>query len=302
MLNTLPPSTRVIAPNLRGYKGSSDWTGFDHLNGGELLDRLAHDYVDIITWVTQELADSQHGEPQICLGAWSLGNLGMIWSYYLLSSGQLNDAQQKVLETQVKRIIFYEPPSYPVFSTPQDATTKHSFANIDKFHGAEQGQKLMEYLTGVFHFDSTVVQDWQGADSRYQTEVFEFSKSLCLEPSFKSAHLDDVLNFGPVGTYVSMRASPEGRDAWNAKAIAAVQALVNAPGVEIVQGLYGTTSLPECILGPIWVIQQAQLVEDSKQKTSPSKSKARTDSVDEPCGHYMHAVVPEEFWKKITAE
>lgn len=303
MLNALPPATRVIAPSLRGYKGSSGWNGNDDLPGSQLLDQLARDYVDIISWVIRELADDQHGESQVSVVGWSLGNLGIVASYTLLAAGQLNEIQQRALNSRIKKVAFYEPPSPPVFFNPQDATTVHNFAEIGKHDGPARIQKLLEYLTGVIHFDSTAVQDWVGPDSRYQNEIFEIGKSLCLESSFRSAYLDDVVEFEPIGPYLRMRpTNAEETPVWHARAEAGVEALVNAPGVQVVQGLCSTTTLPECILGPIWVSQEVQLIERTTTKTDSAKSKARMDFVDAPCGHYMHALVPDLFWEKIISE
>lgn len=305
MLNATPAVARVITPNLRGYVGSSPWIRPNDIPPEQRQARLGHDYAAIINWVVHEMVDNQDENSRIVILGWSLGCLGIISAYHLLATGRLNEAEQETLNHRIAKVILYEPPSRPVFSTASDATRDYydSCFNNPQLSRDERVQMLLEYLTGVWHYDQNS-NEWLDDPIRLQKEVFKYTKSLCLEPEFQSKYFDGVWEPAVIPMYLGARAqSSETLHTFHAMVLTALQALVDAPGVEMVQGLTSTTSPPQCINGTLWVFKEVQRIQNGEDKVdgaSSSKRKAVIDFVDGPYGHYTHALVPNVFWERIT--
>ena len=287
MLNSIPPTTRLLAHSTRGYKNSSPFTSEGQPSAQEARDCLGEDLASVIGGYVEKLSLLSHPESSIKLICWSLGGGSVMAAYNLCAKKGLSDENAKALNKQISEIIFYEPPATLVLGLEPSASTSASRQSATNPNPLEN---FLVGAAGIYEYPLPFLQNIK-AGVRWERTVFKPKGTLANDANFRKL-AEETMDPGPMMNYITA-CTPrftEGKEYVRD----ALKAMLGAPGVRKVKALSTLYTVPDCIEGTGVLATRLQELEKEMQV-----EKSELCFVQGEYNHFVHVQAPEVLWASI---
>jgi pimeloyl-ACP methyl ester carboxylesterase len=291
MIESVPTNTRVLAPSLRGYTGSSPFSEQDS-SPEQLRTRIGQDLASIVAAYIEQLSLLSNAGSKVRLFTWSLGVCSLLSAYTLLAEGKLMPECEVVISEKVSDIIIFEAPATVGFGRPASASTREQQSVINTLTPGGQFIASMRQVTGIYEYPQGILDDVvKGVP--VMDVVFQPGSSLADDDAFM-AIITPIMEPAPMSYYVKARTteSEEGTE----YARAALRAMIKAPGVKKVRVLTTKHTVPDCLEG------SAVLVGDlTKLEPETQSKKMKLCFVEGKCNHFALVQEPKALWAAIKS-
>jgi hypothetical protein len=291
MIESVPTNTRVLAPGLRAYTGSSPFSEHDS-SPEQLRSRIGQDLASIVAAYIDQLSLLSNAGSKVKLFTWSMGVCSLLSAYSLLSQGKLTPECQKALSEKISDIIIFEAPATVGLGRPASASTREAHFVCSTLTPGGQFIASMRQVTGIYEYPQTILDDVEKGvptmDAPFQ------SRSTLADKDAFMAIISPTMEPEPMSYYVKAR-TPES-DEGIEYARVALRTICEASGVRKLTVLTTKHTVPDCLEGSAVLVGEVLKLEHEK-----SSKKMRLCFVEGECNHFALVEAPKALWAAMES-